>query len=292
MSANDMVDALGVGDTDEPDARGQPRNSLPRMSESAFSSLLYKMDHPNKGVALIINNTTFHPRLFIRGHIGDSKRSLQEPSADAELMVDLLKTLGFKDVMFYKDQTAADMKSILQKVASMDHTDSDCFVCVILTHGDDGYVCATDDKIPVDELLQPFKGHLCKSLAAKPKLFLIQSSKGFMPEKGERSFESAGEESNEEETVRRIPTEADFLMAYSMIPAWKNISKPSWFIQSIHDVFEQNWQTMDLLTMITRVNKKVAQAFELNANNVYENQNRQIPYITSMLTKDLFFTTK
>ena len=52
---------------------------------------------------------------------------------------------------------------------------SDCFVCTILTHGENGKVYGSDDKpVEVKKLLDPFKGNNCKSLVGKPKIFFIQ----------------------------------------------------------------------------------------------------------------------
>nr|KAG5709857.1 hypothetical protein BaRGS_032681 [Batillaria attramentaria] len=108
---------------------------------------------------------------------------------------------------------------------------------------------------------------------------------------------------SDEVEIRRIPTEADFLMAYSVVPgvyalfvggfyAWRNSTRGSWFVQALHDVFRDNWQRMDLLTMMTRVCKKVAYDFESNASKEFMNRKKQIPCITSMLTRDVYFTPK
>ena len=51
---------------------------------------------------------------------------------------------------------------------------SDCFVCTILTHGEEGVVYGTDDKVEVKVLLEPFKGNNCRGLVGKPKIFFIQ----------------------------------------------------------------------------------------------------------------------
>ena len=53
---------------------------------------------------------------------------------------------------------------------------SDCFVCAILTHGEEGLVYGIDDKIEVKVLLEPFKGNNCRGLVGKPKIFFIQVS--------------------------------------------------------------------------------------------------------------------
>ena len=82
--------------------------------------------------------------------------------------------------------------------------------------------------------------------------------------------------------------------------AWRNSARGSWFIQAIFEVFMKKqpdgktraWETMDLLTLMTRVNKKVAYDFQSNASREFMNMKKQIPCVTSMLTKDVFFTDK
>ena len=49
-------------------------------------------------------------------------------------------------------------------------------MCAILTHGEEGVVYGTDDKIEVKTLLEPFKGDKCRGLVGKPKIFFIQVS--------------------------------------------------------------------------------------------------------------------
>lgn len=49
---------------------------------------------------------------------------------------------------------------------------------------------------------------------------------------------------------------------------------------------------MDLMTMMTRVCRKVAYEFESNATREYMNRKKQVPCITSMLTRDVYFTPK
>ena len=61
-------------------------------------------------------------------------------------------------------------------MAQEDHTDNDCFVCAILSHGDSGIVYGTDGVIELDTLVSPFKGRQCASLLGKPKVFIIQVS--------------------------------------------------------------------------------------------------------------------
>jgi len=56
---------------------------------------------------------------------------------------------------------------------------SDCFMCAILTHGEEGIVYGVDGKLETKLLIEPFKGNNCKSLVGKPKIFIIQVNSPF-----------------------------------------------------------------------------------------------------------------
>ncbi|XP_059175782.1 caspase-3-like [Physella acuta] len=286
-------DVAPTGGRDSVDAKGEPSHSQPgqiNLTEREFLSDSYKMDYPKRGTAVIINNKKFQPITGMGERTGTD--------VDANSMYGLLDKMGFEKIFCHDNLTAREMVRKLQEVARQDHKDSSCFVCVILTHGEEGYVFGTDDKVPIDDLVAPFKGHNCKSLAAKPKIFFIQACRGTELDSGIEvadASEMEVEMEEDETIVRRIPTEADFLMAYSVVPgyfAWRNSARGSWFIQAIVDVFTKYWDKLDLLTLMTRVNKKVAYDFESNASREYMNRKKQIPCITSMLTKDVYFKKK
>ena len=59
-------------------------------------------------------------------------------------------------------------------VAGEDHSDADCFVCAILSHGEEGYVYGTNGRVTIDSIVKNFKGDTSISLAGKPKIFFIQ----------------------------------------------------------------------------------------------------------------------
>jgi caspase 7 len=94
----------------------------------------------------------------------------------------------------------------------------------------------------------------------------------------------------------KIPSHADFLIAYSTIPgfySWRNTTDGSWFVQALCDVLQRNGHSHDLLSNLTRVARKMA--FDFKSNNprdVVMEGNKQIPCITSMLTRDIIFTKK
>ena len=88
-----------------------------------------------------------------------------------------------------------------------------------------------------------------------------------------------------------VPTEADFLYAYSTVPgyySWRNSENGSWFIQSVVDVFEKYADHMDILHMLTRVNAVVA-TYKSRTWKSESHQKMQISSIVSMLRKNLYF---
>ena len=88
-----------------------------------------------------------------------------------------------------------------------------------------------------------------------------------------------------------VPTEADFLYAYSTVPgyySWQNSQNGSWFIQSVADVFEKYADRMDILRMLTRVNAAVS-TYKSRTGDFKSHQKMHISRIVSMLRKDLYF---
>lgn len=59
-------------------------------------------------------------------------------------------------------------------VRSQNHSKYDSFACVILSHGAEGIVYASDGTINVDRLIGYFRSDRCPTLAGKPKMFFIQ----------------------------------------------------------------------------------------------------------------------
>lgn len=57
-----------------------------------------------------------------------------------------------------------------------DHSDNDCFVVIVLSHGEMGVVYAKDDHYEQETLWTNFTAVKCSSLVGKPKLFFIQVS--------------------------------------------------------------------------------------------------------------------
>ncbi|XP_034627283.1 caspase-3 isoform X2 [Trachemys scripta elegans] len=205
----DIKDGLQSGQ-DETDAKslfGSQGKSLP-VSKSMDSGIQpdesYKMDYPEIGICIIINNKNFLPAT------GMSFRSGTD--ADAAHIRDTFMTLGYK-VNLHNDRTGKQMFDILQNVAKDDHSNRSSFVCVVLSHGEDGLIYGTDGPFELKILTGLFRGDRCKSLVGKPKLFFFQACRGTELDSGVET-----DSSSEENTCQKMPVEADFLYAYSTVP--------------------------------------------------------------------------
>ncbi|XP_017278585.1 caspase-3 [Kryptolebias marmoratus] len=283
----DAVDALSMfGKSFKSTAAGDGK--VEEMDSKSSSSAVklalpdkynYKMDYPCLGTCLIINNKNFNKTTGMNCRHGTD--------ADAGSVMKTFKGLGYATSVF-NDQTVDEMKSLMNRVAREDHSKSASFVCVLLSHGEEGVIYGTDGYEKIDTLIKPFKEYSCRSLVGKPKLFFIQACRGSLLDDGVMIETDAVQD----ETVQKIPVEADFLYAYSTAPgfySWRNTSNGSWFIQSLCAMLERFKGELDLMQILTRVNNMVASNFESSSNLVGFSEKKQIPCIVSMLTKDFYF---
>ncbi|KAK3535936.1 hypothetical protein QTP70_021235, partial [Hemibagrus guttatus] len=238
----------------------------------------YRMDYPNLGKCLIINNKNFAK------HTGMAERNGTD--VDAASVMKVFRELGFRTVI-QNDLTVSQMKQILKSVSEEDHSKSAMFVCVILSHGDEGVIYGTDRFMQLTELTRLFRGDQCLSLVGKPKLFIIQACRGTDLDPGIETDSVCDSES-----TQRIPVEADFLYAYSTAPgyyAWRNTANGSWFISSLCEMLSKYGRELEIMQLMTRVNRKVALEFQSFSTLPGYSDKKQIPCIVSMLTKELYF---
>ncbi|XP_013408945.1 caspase-3-like [Lingula anatina] len=259
-----------------------------QVGSSGDHDMEYPMTYENRGLAVIFNNCNF------ASHTGMAER--RGTDQDANGIENRLRALGF-DVNRFDNVTCSRMSMTMAEVGRRNHSQNDCVALVILSHGEEGKVYGTDGIIEVDQLLAPLKGDRCLTLAGKPKLIFIQACRGTKLDGG---VEVADAEMWEDEPdgrthVHRIPAEADFLIAYSVVPgffSWRNSMNGSWFMQALIQVLGDCGQQLDILSLMTIVNKKVAYEFESNAASKAMSKKKQVLCITSMLTKLVYFRPK
>ncbi|KAL3864304.1 hypothetical protein ACJMK2_005996 [Sinanodonta woodiana] len=248
----------------------------------------YIMSHKKRGKMIIINQKLFHRELR-----KDGINEREGTDVDYKALRETFRKLGF-DVQTHVNVHAKSMLEIMSKAAAEDHGDRDCFACAILSHGEEGMVYGYDRKVPIADLVRPFIGDNCPSLDNKPKLFFIQACRGMKFDHGTE----VGVDMTDGPEVQlgdsiSLPGEADFLFAYSTVSgyySWRNSGRGSWFIQSlVKNLDLYGKKKVDLVKLLTQVNKDVAQNFEsTNDEEEMFNRAKQVPCITSMLTKKIY----
>lgn len=271
----------------------------PKFSKAEMLSDVYMMNFHRRGNAVIVNNKTFSKKLQEAG-FGERTGT----DIDATSISKRLQLLGFK-VDMHRNITADKIMEVFRKVSVEDHSDADCFVGVLLSHGENDKVYGTDKCLQLKDIFNMFNGNNCHSLVGKPKIFFIQACRGVMLDKGAYlNVADAKRDSDEplpqtSQTVIKIPTEADFLISYSTVPgyfSWRNSARGSWYSQALVTALDEGGTTMEILKLLTFVNRLVAYSDKFMSNTQPAQPEmhgmKQVSSFTSMLTKDLYFTPK
>lgn len=201
------------------------------------------------------------------------------------------------EVHVYNDLSREDVLDTLKKWSQADHSDSDCLVVVVMSHGEQGVVYARDAKYNVDSLWKYFVGNACPSLIGKPKLFFIQACRGEEFDEGV-TLKSDGPkdmvDAKKEQVSYSIPAMADLLVMYSTYDDHFscNPKQCSWFIQSLCAEFKENGRFHDLLTLLTGVARRTVYEYQSSTPDAEKSEMKQMPCLVSMLTKTFYFTKK
>jgi hypothetical protein len=262
---------------------------------------LYNMNHARRGIALVINIRKYEPNPYKL-----DERTWSEP--DVKNLTQSLQYLEF-DLKLHENLKANEIRDEIKKIAEMDHTDSDCFLCVVMSHGEDDKIIATDSQeISFMEIMEPIKS--CTSLQNKPKLFFFQAcrgknkmeSKNHRPDSGvSKSLENTPDDHKDESTSNTnnnktknlkqitsyIENEADLLVYYSTIPdhyAHGTVAEGTFFIKSVckelNEAYKNLPNNIKLLEMSAKINKSVRES------------GKQLALAEHRLSEDVNFTPK
>uniref|UniRef100_A0A8D2H186 Caspase-3 n=1 Tax=Urocitellus parryii TaxID=9999 RepID=A0A8D2H186_UROPR len=224
----------------------------------------YKMDYPEMGLCLIINNKNFHKSTGMASRSGTD--------VDAANLREIFINLKY-EVRNKNDLTREETVELMHNVSKEDHSKRSSFVCIILSHGDEGIIFGTNGPVDLKKLTSFFRGDYCRSLTGKPKLFIIQACRGTELDCGIETDSGI----DDDMACHKIPVEADFLYAYSTAPgyySWRNSKDGSWFIQSLCALLKQNAHKLEFMHILTRVNRKVATEFEsFSIKHYFNNEN-------------------
>ncbi|NXL02791.1 CASP8 protein, partial [Mesembrinibis cayennensis] len=236
----------------------------------------YKMKNNPHGYCVILNNYIFKNPLEIR----------EGTVKDGEAVKRVFEWLQFKTVE-HMDLEAKQMYEKVEEYSKKDHSNMDCFVCFIFSHGEKDKIKGVDHKfVNVKDLVSCFTGSNCPSLAGKPKLFFIQACQG--PE-GHPAVTVKEDSSDRLETdatpLTSIPDQADILVGMATVEdyeCYRCTETGSVYVQCLCDKMELLCPLRkDLITILTEVNKEVG--------GRVLNGWKQMPKITSTLRKQLIF---
>merc|ERR1712127_68511 len=224
-----------------------------------------------RGRALIFNQENFNSPLGIRRRSGSAM--------DSQNLKLSLEALNFK-VSLFNDLTVEQLTTEIAKLAKEDHSDRDCIIIALMSHGGDGILYAKDEKYKPECLWSNFTSDKCPSLAGKPKLFFIQACQGSRTDSGtmlQRKTETDGPDGSD--VPYKFPTHADFMIVYSTIPG-RDTTNGSFFIEALcYALSELKLDEEDLLSIVTTASNIVAFHFETNTS---------VP-LTCLLTRKVFF---
>ena len=92
-------------------------------------------------------------------------------------------------VCTYENLTDTEMVQLLQSISIENHSNYDCFVCCILTHGIHGALYGVNGiTVPIRDMTGPLRAQGCPTLAGKPKLFFMQACQGRDKQEGQWTF--------------------------------------------------------------------------------------------------------
>ncbi len=77
---------------------------------------------------------------------------MSSPSDDDNGVVASLIKLGF-DIRLVHNYTVESIRELIFKWSRADHTQMDCFVCVIMSHGEEGAIFGVDKSIDLDQII-------------------------------------------------------------------------------------------------------------------------------------------
>ncbi|CAH1646182.1 unnamed protein product [Spodoptera littoralis] len=252
-------------------------------SLNSYKNEFYHMNHKYRGKAIIFSHDSFD--IDIPPRAGTRK--------DCNNLDECLTTLGFDVNIFHNLKYTNIMKQIKQ-TAEVNHSEHDCLLVMVLSHGHSGLLYARDTHYRAENLWNPFIDAKCPTLAGKPKLFMFQACQGEEYDNGitlQRKIETDGWYE-----PHKIPSHPDFLLVLSTVPgyfAWRNSDHGSWFIQALYEELTYTAEDpIDILTLLTFVCQKVALNFESNTSEDASNYKKQVPCFSSMLTRRLVLTRK
>ncbi|CAB61001.2 Cell death protein 3 subunit p17 [Caenorhabditis elegans] len=272
----------------------------PTISRVFDEKTMYRNFSSPRGMCLIINNEHFEQMPTRNG-----------TKADKDNLTNLFRCMGYT-VICKDNLTGRGMLLTIRDFAKHE-SHGDSAILVILSHGEENVIIGVDD-IPISthEIYDLLNAANAPRLANKPKIVFVQACRGERRDNGFPVLDSVdgvpaflrrGWDNRDgplfnflgcvrpqvQQVWRKKPSQADILIAYATTAqyvSWRNSARGSWFIQAVCEVFSTHAKDMDVVELLTEVNKKVACGFQTSQGS---NILKQMPEMTSRLLKKFYF---
>ena len=196
----------------------------------------YEINKNPRGLCIIVNNVDFQNKDLNRPGADKDERSLQL----------LFKTLLF-EVIIRRDLTKHELEKVAQDFGEANHEAYNAFVFIVMSHGGDrDCILGVDGReTTVKNLMSEFRENKCPSLKHKPKVFIIQTCRGFQGDvpssandislqvvttssREQKSSQPCGTAFSTDSTLPRsvFPPEADFVLAFATAPGYVSYRHP------------------------------------------------------------------
>lgn len=250
------------------------------------SSSYYKMNSKTHGICLIISNFSFSKARSNPGQqvLNDRKGTKK----DEESLRNVFSKLGFT-VHIKTDLEGNEIFQTINSYRERNHEESDCFICCVLSHGDQGIIYGTDGQsVSIRDLMFCFCSSQCSTLIGKPKLFFIQACQG----KEHQQLVSLQTDACNASTGSHfskdlIPDEPDFLLGMATTlhcVSYRDPNYGSWYIQSLCKHLDESFKSKeDIISTLTNVNR------ELSKKQAAKFNGTQMPQPWTTLTRKLVF---
>ncbi|XP_026523684.1 CASP8 and FADD-like apoptosis regulator isoform X1 [Notechis scutatus] len=206
---------------------------------------------------------------------------------DAGLLMKTFKSLHFEvhcRLFLNMDAVVHDLYETARLRA---HKDADCFVCILVSRGDDQHIFCTDHIVPgfqLERLKDFFTGERCPDLLGKPKLFFIQNYVEPPNWQGNASLTEA------DGNLCTIPQVADVFWSHCTLDASVLERSPcssSYYLSTLAGLLmDPQKRKLSLLDIFVELNNRV---YEWNRINSTE---RYLLLLKHTLRKKLFLTDK
>ena len=164
-------------------------------------------------------------------------------SKDEDSLKTLFTDLKFR-VVIERDLDKHEIERVAERFAKKDHREFGAFVFILMSHGGnrDCILGVQGRRTSVENLMVEFQERNCPSLKGKPKVFIIQTCRGFrdcinetfvspvgsiqsqdvLSTSPSEDAQSSGSPFTADSSLSRsvFPTEADFLLAFATVPGF------------------------------------------------------------------------